>query len=131
MTFLWVYHISDIRLAYLSQNMQILHKMSHFTPWGAYLRTYLLTQWYFLGIFNIHPFEYSFVMIIQDSKGQIDSFLSKYAYSAYDFCRFRGQIRIIYINICIFCLKHHFWPPGCLYVCMYPIEWWYFFKVQF
>ena len=83
MTFAMV--IQDFRdqIGFFYQNTHILLKTSHLTSWGAYAWTYNLERRYFfeklLLCFN---FNKTFAMIIQDIRGQIRTFLSKYAYFA-------------------------------------------------
>ena len=78
-----------------------------FDPPGTYVLNY---PWgkgiYFEELLICFNFNMTFAMIIQDIRGQIGTFLSKYAY---------------------FAENATFDPPGCL--CMtYPLEWWYFFR---
>ncbi len=97
--------------SFFNQNMHILPKTSHLTPWGAYVWTYPLGRWYlFQRTITMLQFQYDF---------------------CYDYSRLHGSNWHIFVKICIVCLNPHICPPG---VPMYGLTPWgdgIFFKELF
>ena len=92
---------------FLSKNVNLAKKIQ---TWPLVVLMYGLTPWgkgiCFEELLICFNFNMTFATIIQNIRGQIGTFLSKYAYFAENFT---------------------FYPRD-VYVWTYPLEWWYFFE---